>query len=93
LDKNVLRIENTVETSFLPESELPSHARLSGNTPDAEENDLSEALLQSAAESGKYKINFLLLSYSIKLYIYEGRRTSIRGKFLYVFSSSHNSTN
>ncbi len=54
MDKNVLRIENSVETSFLPESELPLHARLTGNTPDTEERDLSEALLRSAAESGKY---------------------------------------
>ncbi len=59
LNKNVLRIENTVETRFLPESELPLHARLSGNSPGEEDNDLSEALLRSAAETGKYKKIFL----------------------------------
>jgi hypothetical protein len=59
MDKNVLRIENSVETSFLPESELPLHARLSGNTPDIEDGNTSEALLRSAAESGKYKKIFL----------------------------------
>ena len=30
---------NIVETTFLPESELPIHARLSGNTPDIDDND------------------------------------------------------
>ncbi len=69
MDKNVLRIENSVETSFLPESELPLHARLTGNTPDTEDTDLQESLLQSAAQSGKYNTIFLLLSYSIKLCI------------------------
>jgi hypothetical protein len=43
LDKNVLRIENSVETSFLPESELPLHARLTGNTPGADEDDFAAA--------------------------------------------------
>ncbi|CAF3671673.1 unnamed protein product [Rotaria sp. Silwood1] len=41
LHKNVLRIGNVVETSFLPESELPIHARLSGNTPDIEDEDIN----------------------------------------------------
>ncbi|CAF1604019.1 unnamed protein product [Adineta ricciae] len=39
LNKNVLRLANTVETSFLPESELPHHARLSGNGAEAEDGD------------------------------------------------------
>lgn len=52
LDKNVLRIENTVETRFLSESELPSHARLTGNTPDVDSPNLSEAFQRSSAASG-----------------------------------------
>ncbi len=65
MDKNVLRIEGSVETSFLSESELPQYARLTGNTPGAEDDELSEAMLRSAAESGKYiKTNFLLFYYS-----------------------------
>ncbi|CAF0895114.1 unnamed protein product [Rotaria sordida] len=51
LDRNVLRIENSVETSFLPESELPAHARLSVHSPGAEGHDLPGAFLQSTAES------------------------------------------
>ncbi|CAF0964583.1 unnamed protein product [Adineta steineri] len=47
LEKNVLRIEDSVETSFLPESELPTHARLTGNTPDVETDNRSNPLLQS----------------------------------------------
>ncbi|UJR13301.1 hypothetical protein I4U23_000319 [Adineta vaga] len=39
LDKNVLRIANSVETSFLPESELPYHARLSGGQTEIEDHD------------------------------------------------------
>jgi hypothetical protein len=39
LQKNVLRFGNIVETNFLPESELPTHARLSGNTPDIDNDD------------------------------------------------------
>jgi hypothetical protein len=58
LDKNVLRIEDSVETSFLAESELPPNARLSGNSPDVEGENLSDALLRSTAESGKYKNEF-----------------------------------
>lgn len=42
-----------METSFLSESELPDHARLTGNTPDVEDYDPMEPMLQSAAESGK----------------------------------------
>ena len=54
LDKNVLRIEDSVETSFLPESELPLHARLTGNTPGSADLDRTENPLQSAAAaSGK----------------------------------------
>ncbi|CAF1274157.1 unnamed protein product [Adineta ricciae] len=49
LDKNVLRIENSVETSFLPESELPLHARLTGNTPGSADLDRTENPLQSTA--------------------------------------------
>ncbi|CAF0932685.1 unnamed protein product [Adineta steineri] len=51
LEKNVLRIEDSVETSFLPESELPTHARLTGNTPDVETDNRSNPLLQSGTES------------------------------------------
>ncbi|CAF1025931.1 unnamed protein product [Adineta steineri] len=41
LHKNVLRIANAVETSFLSESDLPTHAKLSGNLPDdIEDNEL-----------------------------------------------------
>ncbi|CAF1170790.1 unnamed protein product [Rotaria sordida] len=49
LHKNILRIGNVVETSFLPESELPTHARLSGNTPDVDdyEFDRPESPMQS----------------------------------------------
>lgn len=55
LDKNVLRIEDSVETSFLPESELPLYARLTGNTPGSADLDRTENPLQSAATaSGKY---------------------------------------
>lgn len=39
LHKNVLRMGNIIETNFLPESELPTHARLSGNTPDIDDTD------------------------------------------------------
>lgn len=60
MDRNVLRIENTVETSFLPESELPAHARLTGNTPDVEDYDPTESMLQSAADSGKSKKDLCL---------------------------------
>ena len=49
LHKNVLRFGNAVETNFLPESELPIHAKLSGNTPDIEDYDFDR--------SGKY-LNF-----------------------------------
>ncbi|CAF1427636.1 unnamed protein product [Adineta ricciae] len=49
LDKNVLRIEDSVETSFLPESELPLHARLTGNTPGSADLDRTENPLQSAS--------------------------------------------
>jgi len=41
LHKNALRFGNIVETNFLPESELPTHAKLSGNTPDIEDNDFN----------------------------------------------------
>lgn len=68
MDKNVLRIENSVETSFLPESELPLHARLTGNSPDIEDSP-SESLLRSAAQSGKYQITSFLLFYPLKLSI------------------------
>ncbi|CAF4370193.1 unnamed protein product, partial [Rotaria sp. Silwood2] len=51
LDRNVLRIENSVETSFLSESELPPHARLSVHSPGAENRDLPGEFLQSTAES------------------------------------------
>jgi len=47
LHKNVLRIANSVETSFLPESELPTHARLSGNANDVDEGDF-ERLVDDA---------------------------------------------
>ncbi|CAF5178177.1 unnamed protein product [Rotaria magnacalcarata] len=63
LDKNVLRIENSVETSFLSESELPSYARLSDNSPSTEgTTDGTESLLKPTAESSKYKkIDFVLI--------------------------------
>jgi len=43
LHKNVLRFGNIVETNFLPESELPIHAKLSGNTPDIEDSDFDQS--------------------------------------------------
>ncbi|UJR34068.1 hypothetical protein I4U23_021478 [Adineta vaga] len=52
LEKNVLRIENSVETSFLPESELPLYARLTGNTPGSDGHNQMENPLQSIATSG-----------------------------------------
>ena len=55
LDKNVLRIANSVETSFLPESELPSHARLTGN---AEEMDESEWRPPASAGTASSSVNF-----------------------------------
>ncbi|CAF3250242.1 unnamed protein product [Rotaria socialis] len=57
LDKNVLRIENSVETSFLSESELPSYARLSDNSPSTEgTTDRAESLLKPTAESSRRTI-------------------------------------
>jgi len=54
LHKNILRIGNLVETNFLHESELPIHARLSGNTPDIDDNDynrLAETIDRSQSAS------------------------------------------
>lgn len=39
LQKNLLRIGNTVSTNFLAESELPAHARLSSHSPGVDETD------------------------------------------------------
>ncbi len=92
MDKNVLRIENSVETSFLPESELPLYARLSGNTPDAEGNDRSESLLRSAAQSGNYKnfFSFIILFYKTMYMKVEELLLEVNSC---VFSSFHSSTN
>lgn len=70
MQRNVLRIGTTgTETPFLPESELPECARLSGNTEDdlkviaesandAEERAIKDAIEQSKREaSGGGKMN------------------------------------
>lgn len=44
LHKNVLRMGNVVETNFLPESELPTHARLSGDTSDIDEQEFNRTV-------------------------------------------------
>lgn len=72
MQRNVLRIGTTgTETPFLPESELPECARLSGNTEDdlkviaesandAEERAIKDAIEQSKREaSGGGKMNNL----------------------------------
>ena len=70
LKKNVLRIGTTgTETPFLPESDLPECARLSGGTADedssaemikqsiqeAEDRELAQALAHSVHEEHKHK--------------------------------------
>ncbi|CAF4188374.1 unnamed protein product [Rotaria magnacalcarata] len=50
LHKNTLRIGNAVETNFLSESELPIHAKLSGNTPDIED-DISNSTTENNSQT------------------------------------------
>lgn len=64
MEKNVLRIENSVETNFLPESELPLHARLTGNTPDFEGQNIPESFSRLTTQSGKFvKYSFIIVFY------------------------------
>lgn len=53
LHKNVLRMGNVVETNFLPESELPVHARLSGNNS----SDIDEQEFNRTVENNNHHSN------------------------------------